>query len=51
MQDSTWVKPSIILALLTFLIHINEAWRGKELDNNIITLAKGIPNGKIETIP
>ena len=51
MEDITQPNPSIILDLFPLFIHTSAAWRGKELDSNSSTLANGIPNGKIETIP
>ena len=51
MQAIVWATPSRVLDLTPLLIHIRAAWRGKLEESNINTLAKGIPNGKIETIP
>ena len=51
MEDSIWPKFSIILDFKPLFIHTSPAWRGKLEESKINTLAKGIPNGKIETIP
>ena len=51
MEDTSWPKFSIILDFKPLFIHSSTAWRGKLEESKINTFAKGIPNGKIETIP
>jgi len=50
-QAIVWVVEKIIIDLTPFLIHIREACKGKLDLTRVNTLPKGIPYGKIVTIP